>query len=238
MKKNTLWSSRNTLSLTVATTLLGVAVAPVTAQIEGATIAGKITQQAAARSPAGVTVTATDKARGSSKTTTTRADGSYIFVGLKPGIWFIKVGDNTTEPVELRLGQKATVDISLQDTSDDKIERIAVTGVRIESFAGGEVGTNITPEMIARLPQNNRNFLAFADLAPGVQMNTDSAGNISIRGGAQHQRNVNLFLDGVSQKDYVLKGGITGQDSSRGNPFPPKRHWRIQSDYAKLQSRI
>ena len=24
----------------------------------------------------------------------------------------------------------------------------------------------------------------------------------------------------MGQKDYVLKGGITGQDSSRGNPFP------------------
>lgn len=220
MKKNTLWSRRNTLSLAAATTFLGAVVAPVTAQIEGATIAGKIIQQVATRSLAGVTVTATDKERGSSKTTTTREDGSYIFVGLKPGIWLIKVGGNTTEAVELRLGQKVTVDISLQDTSDDNIERIAITGVRIESFAGGEVGTNITPEMIARLPQNNRNFLAFADLAPGVQMNTDSAGNISIRGGAQHQRNVNVFLDGVSQKDYVLKGGITGQDSSRGNPFP------------------
>ena len=29
-----------------------------------------------------------------------------------------------------------------------------------------------------------------------------------------------MFIDGVGQKNYVLKGGVSGQDSSRGNPFP------------------
>jgi len=33
---------------------------------------------------------------------------------------------------------------------------------------GGEVGANISQREIETLPQNNRNFLAFADLAPGV----------------------------------------------------------------------
>src|SRR3546814_1717743 len=33
-------------------------------------------------------------------------------------------------------------------------------------------------------------------------------------------RTVNIFIDGVGQKDYVLKNGITGQDSTQGNPFP------------------
>lgn len=95
-----------------------------------------------------------------------------------------------------------------------------MTGVQTETFTGGEVGTSITPELIDRLPQVNRNFLAFADLAPGVQFVQGSDGSANIRGGAQHQRAVNVFIDGVSQKDYVLKGGVTGQDTSRGNPFP------------------
>ena len=220
MKNNTHWFRRNALSFAVASILFSAVVPTAYAQLEGATIAGKVIQQNTERTAAGVAVTATDKDRGYSKTTQTREDGSYVFVGLKPGIYLIKVGNNSTEPVELRIGQKATVDIRLDTPVDDTIERIAVSGVRIESFSGGEVGTNITPEMIARLPQNNRNFLSFADLAPGVQLNTDGQGNVSIRGGAQHQRNVNVFLDGVSQKDYVLKGGVTGQDSSRGNPFP------------------
>ena len=97
---------------------------------------------------------------------------------------------------------------------------IIVTGSRIRSLSGGQVGINITPRLIEQLPQNNRNFLAFADLAPGVRFLEDASGNSRIQGGAQDSRTVNVFIDGVSQKDYVLKSGITGQDSSQGNPFP------------------
>src|SRR3546814_16997920 len=85
---------------------------------------------------------------------------------------------------------------------------------------GGEVGTNITQRLIEQLPQNNRNFLAFAELAPGVQFSTDGQGNTSLRGGAQPTASINVFIDGVSQKDNVLKNGVTGQDSTQGNPFP------------------
>ena len=97
---------------------------------------------------------------------------------------------------------------------------IIVTGSRIRSLSGGQVGINITPRLIEQLPQNNRNFLAFADLAPGVRFLEDAAGNSRLQGGAQAARTVNVFIDGVSQKDYVLSGGLTGQDSTGGNPFP------------------
>ena len=40
------------------------------------------------------------------------------------------------------------------------------------------------------------------------------------RSGAQSSNGINVFIDGVGQKNYVLKGGISGQDSSSGNPFP------------------
>lgn len=97
---------------------------------------------------------------------------------------------------------------------------IIVTGSRIRSLSGGQVGINITQRLIEQLPQNNRNFLAFADLAPGVRFIEGANGESRIQGGAQDSRTVNVFIDGVSQKDYVLKSGITGQDSSPGNPFP------------------
>jgi len=70
------------------------------------------------------------------------------------------------------------------------------------------------------LPQGTRNFLAFADTVPGVQFITDSGGNTRLRSGAQSANAVNVFIDGVGQKNYVTTGGISGQDTSRGNPFP------------------
>src|SRR5258708_1041497 len=72
-----------------------------------------------------------------------------------------------------------------------------------------------------RLPQSPPQCLSSADLAPGVVLEQDQVrGNTAIRGGAQNHDNVNVFIDGVSQKNNVLRGGVVGQDSSRGNPFP------------------
>ncbi|WP_416307877.1 TonB-dependent receptor domain-containing protein [Neptunicella sp. SCSIO 80796] len=217
--RHSTWFKQSALSLAIMTAGLGTISTPVMAQIESATLGGKITTQNE-MPKAGIEVTAVDTKRGYSKTTTTRADGSYLFIGLKPGNYNVTVGDEAGEQIQLLVGQSARLNFSVEDQSTGGVEHIAVTGVRVEAFSGGEVGTNITPEMMAHLPQGNRNFLAFADLAPGVQLETANNGNISLRGGAQHQRAINVFLDGVSQKDYVLKGGITGQDSSNGNPFP------------------
>ncbi|WP_258047732.1 TonB-dependent receptor [Sphingomonas citri] len=97
---------------------------------------------------------------------------------------------------------------------------IIVTGSRLRSLSGGQVGINVTQRLIEQLPQNSRNFLAFADLAPGVRFIESADGSSRIQGGAQGSNSVNVFIDGVSQKDYVLRGGLTGQDSSPGNPFP------------------
>ncbi len=203
---------KGVLALAAATACL--AVAPALAQMEGATLRGRVIDDAAPS--AGVQVTARDVARGYTSRTTTRADGSYIFVGLQPGTYEVSVG-GSTEQITLRLGQTASLDFG---TAADTMDEIVVTGTKVDSFVGGEIGTNITPELMERLPQTDRNFLAFADLAPGVQVDRGTGGEIHIRGGAQNINKINVFLDGVSQKDYVLKGGVTGQDSSRGNPFP------------------
>ncbi|QPG05767.1 TonB-dependent receptor [Salinimonas marina] len=215
MKSGYVWFKKHRVALAMA--LLAGPSFSVMAQIEGATLRGEYTDTSS--SPQGVVVIARDKERGYVRKTTTREDGSYVLVGLKPGTYTVTVKDEV-ESITLRIGQTAELDFGGDPSAPSSIEHITVSGSRIQNYVGGEVGTNITPEMLKRLPQNNRNFLAFADLAPGVQVNTGADGSVSLRGGAQHQRNVNVFLDGVSQKDYVLKGGVTGQDSSRGNPFP------------------
>src|SRR5690606_19114810 len=64
-------------------------------------------------------------------------------------------------------------------------------------------------------------FLAFADTVPGMAFEQNPAnGSTKLRGGVQNANNVNVYIDGVGQKNYVTQGGITGQDASRGNPFP------------------
>src|SRR3546814_702965 len=128
-------------------------------------------------------------------------------------------------------------DFSAPDIAAGEGDAIIVTGSRIKTMEGGEVGTNITQRLIEQLPQNNRNFLAFAELAPGVQFSTDGQGNTSLRGGAQPMASINVFIDGVSQKDNVLKNGVTGQDSTQGNPFPQLAigEYRVISSNSKAE---
>lgn len=114
-------------------------------------------------------------------------------------------------------GQTASDQADAGASSDE----IIVTGGRLVTLDGGTVGSTISQRLIDQLPQGNRNFLAFADLAPGVRFVQEGAsGQSRIQGGAQASNSVNVFIDGASQKDYVLKNGITGQDSTPGNPFP------------------
>jgi outer membrane receptor protein involved in Fe transport len=212
----------------------GLRAVPALAQVEGATLRGVISSEEGPGS--GIEVVAENVATGQTRRATTGNDGSYVLINLRPGTY--RVGVSTAgegELITLRVGQSARLNFQVGAAAAEPgpgqpqvaepgvpapIEEIVVTGVQTETFTGGEVGTSITPELIDRLPQVNRNFLAFADLAPGVQFVQGTDGSANIRGGAQHQRAVNVFIDGASQKDYVLKGGVTGQDTSRGNPFP------------------
>ena len=82
-----------------------------------------------------------------------------------------------------------------------------------------EVATNVTTQQIENLPQDDRNFLNFAALAPGIRLSTDPTRKV-FAGDAQDAERTNIFIDGVSTKNDVLQGGTSGQDSSRGNPFP------------------
>ena len=71
------------------------------------------------------------------------------------------------------------------------------------------------------LPQNQRNFLNFAALAPGARV-SDNETRKQVTGGGLDATAINVFIDGVSYKNDVLDGGVVGQDSSRGSPFPQK----------------
>lgn len=194
------------------------------AQVSTATIQGHVTSNGAPV-PAGLKVVAVSKDSGFEYRTVTLADGSYAITGLPPGEYEIRITEPTgvakSEPLTLFVGDTASVDLALA-RPEGKAEEIVVVGTRLrKAVKSSEVGTNIPPVLIEGLPQATHNFLSGADLAPGVVFEQDQAtGNTAIRAGAQNHDNVNVFIDGVSQKNNILRGGITGQDSSRGNPFP------------------
>ena len=94
-----------------------------------------------------------------------------------------------------------------------------VAETRLVETRTSEIATNVTPEQVRYLPQNQRNFLNFAALAPGVQC----LGRREPEGG--HRRRPRRDADQRLHRRGQLQerradGGVVGQDSSRGSPFP------------------
>ena len=205
----------------VAIAVLAALSAPALAQLSSATLKGQVTADAGA-SKAGVSVVAINQANGFAYRTQTQADGSYSLVGLAPGSYSVRVGDNkSTQTLELLVGQTASLDLRVGATGSTELNQVTVIGsAQRQDVKDSQVGTNVSRRMIEAMPQISRNFLSAADLAPGVRFETDAGGNTRLRSGAQNQDAVNVFIDGVGQKNNILRGGISGQDTSQGNPFP------------------
>lgn len=219
---------QETISLRARQSLLGAAIAsclllsaPALAQTASATLRGEV--NANEKPVAGANVTATNTQTGLTRTVQTGARGAYTLAGLPPGTYKIEAraeGGATARLVTLQVGQTATLDLGVAAVAQN-LESVTVTATQLYEAKTSEVATYITPRQIEALPQNSRNFLAFADVVPGVQFVTSADGSTSeVRSGAQAANGVNVFIDGVGQKNYVMRGGVSGQALSRGNPFP------------------
>ena len=188
------------------------------AQMSSAAVRGHISAAGAAV-PAGTEVVAVNKATGAIARTKTLSDGSYVLVGLNPGRYEVRVGAATQGvTVDLVVGETASLDMV---AAGEQLDRVTVQGsAQRQGVVSSEVGTNVSTKMIENLPQATRNFLSSVDLAPGVRFNTDASGNTRIQSGAQGVDSVNVYIDGVGHKNNILRGGLSGQDTSQGNPFP------------------
>ncbi len=193
----------------------------VVAQTTTATLRGKITNEQG-NPVASAEVNAVNAASGFVHTVTARPDGSYQLGGLTPGTYNLVIAAQGYEPksqdVTVLVGQTVDLNVRIAPTAV-LTESITVVGTQVVDTRATEVATNVTQEQIQNLPQNDRNFLNFANMAPGVTMSNNPERKV-ISSGGQAAEQTNLFIDGVSQKNDVLQGGMAGQDASRGNPFP------------------
>lgn len=190
-------------------------------QATTATLRGKITN-AQGNAVANAEVNAVETATGFVHTVHSRGDGGYTLAGLSPGTYNIVVAAQGYEPknqdVTVLLGQTLDLNINMAPTAT-LTESITVIGTQAVETRTSEIATNVTTQQIENLPQDDRNFLNFAALAPGIRLSNDPQRK-TFAGDAQDPERTNIFIDGVSTKNDVLQGGTSGQDSSRGNPFP------------------
>jgi hypothetical protein len=221
---------------------------PTAAQVTTGTIRGTVTDDAGTP-VAKATLLATNTDSGFVQFTESLENGSYN-LALPPGTYEIQINapgfEQLTQTVRVLVGQSLDVDFQLPRTAR-VAEAVTVTAAAIlPETKTSEVATNVTEEQIQNLPQSNRNFLNFAALSPGVRIKPNEFDvKQSFSSGALPAENVNVFIDGQSFKNDVLEGGVAGQDSSRGNPFPQNavQEFRIltqnyKAEYEKASSAI
>jgi hypothetical protein len=207
------------ISLALAGLLLTTLALPgVQAQTSTAILRGHVS---AAQGQVPTEVVATNVATGFVSKARVNADGSYTLAGLAPGSYTISSG-GASRTVTVQVGQSLNLNLDAtaapSTASATTLQSVTVNAATLVETRTSEVATNVTQKQIQTLPQNERNFLDFAKLVPGVVTSRDPTQKTFSSGG-QSAENVNVFIDGASLKNNVLKGGIAGQDSTRGNPF-------------------
>ena len=219
---------RRTLLCCALAGCLAIAAPSALAQSTSATIRGQVMAESAPASQA--QVTATNIATGLTRSVQTQ-NGNYHLAGLPPGTYRIDVtanGQSSSQTVTIAIGQTATLNLGVGGVAETAapgavtdLDAVTVVAppVLVETKTS-EIATYVSQKQIETLPQNSRNFLAFADTVPGMAFSTSNNGEAQLRSGALGATNINVFIDGVGQKNYVTPGGLTGQDDSRGNPFP------------------
>lgn len=191
------------------------------AQSTTATIRGTVKNESG-QPLGGAEISAVGVATGFVRTVKAAPDGAFTLTGITPGEVNVVVAAPGFEPlsqqVRVLLGQNLDVDFVLTPTAVLS-EAITVVGNQYVETETSEVATNVTTQQIENLPQDDRNFLNFAALAPGIRLSKDPLRK-TFAGDAQDAEQTNIYIDGVSTKNDILQGGTSGQDSSRGNPFP------------------
>ncbi len=188
------------------------------AQTAGSTLRGT--------APAGVTVVATDVNSGAMRQAKASADGTYVIAGLPSGSYHVTAGDAESADIAVAVASVAVYDFGNGKAGETGTTTVTITGRRPSvEMHSSQVNQLVSLHDIQALPQTTRNFMEFADTVPGVQFSVNDH-NTSLRGGAQLSSAVNVYIDGVSQKDFVQGGsgfagsaGVSGAGDP-GNPFP------------------
>jgi outer membrane receptor protein involved in Fe transport len=201
---------------------LGVALlpAPAWAQSTNATVDGTIRDDQGGVLP-GATVTVVKSDTGLTRSVVTGERGSYRVSELPPGRYTIKVdlpGFASVERQDIVLAPGSNLTLNLDLKVAAVQESVTVTGQSpLIETSQKSLETNISPAEVDDLPVKGRQFVDLALLAPGVTVDTASAGSAtdSISFGGFNEQFKSLWLEGIDINDEVTGGGSGLSNASR-----------------------
>lgn len=150
------------------------------------------------------------------RTVTTNAEGFYRITALPAGIYTLSVKRGGFVPrqfqnLEVTLNRTFTFDITLEVGRVQEGLTVTVDAPLLEVSAAS-TGSTITPQQIAQMPINGRNYLDLLQLVPGVSLNrqadagTDAAAPIL----GERSGNAVFLIDGLPNRDEI-NGGAAAQ---------------------------
>ena len=152
--------------------LLAVAINPIEAQVETATISGTATDSSGA-ALVGATVQAKNVGTNVTQSTLSDAAGRYRIPDLPIGGYEVQASISGFQTVvhkgiTLTVGANLVVDFSLPVGQVTQTVNVEGEVSRVETQTAA-VSSLVTPEQMSQLPLNGRNFEQLLSLAPGVQ---------------------------------------------------------------------
>jgi hypothetical protein len=192
--------------------------APITAwpQASNSTVRGSVadTQQAVIPS---AKVLLTNTATGVARESVTNSAGLYVFPGVTPGPYRLKVelaGLQTFEgSLNVQVQQDATVDVIMQvasaATSVDVVDVTPMVNVNSPSL-----GSSLERQRIEQLPVNGRGYQNLLVTVPGVQWSSHGHGiGGMVRGNGLRSGSNTLVVDGAAQNEVWEGWDVARQPS-------------------------
>jgi hypothetical protein len=182
------------------------------AQVTSASINGDVHDKSGAPL-AGATVQAVHVPSGTLYGVVTRTNGHYNLPNLRTGgpyrikVSYVGFQAQEKSDVYLVLGQNLRVDFSMTDVAME-MGAVEVIGEQSDLMSASRTGagTNISGDMMSRLPSISRSFQDFQKLTPQF------VGNSAL---GRNNRFNNIQIDGTSYNDLFGLG-------STGTPLPPR----------------
>ncbi len=191
---------RSIVSRVVTLAVLTLVVpAPASAQVDRASLAGRVTDPSGAVVPdAAVAVTST--ANGARRETGTDGTGTYRITGLSSGAYILSVtkdGFQTLvfDDLRLEVGQVRALDVVLPVGSVTSEVEVQADAIALDTRTA-EIGAAVTGRQIQAIPLNGRNWASMMAFAPGA-VNTGEGGQGNIRFFGRARDDNNWTFDGV-----------------------------------------
>ncbi len=173
-------------------------------------LAGTVSDPAGAAIP-GAQLTLTQPTTGASASAAANGTGEYVFSGVMPGQYVLKVSakgfaDSVFDNVTVQTGRTLNLNVQLKVGTTTQTIEVEASGEVLETTTN-TLSTTITPDAVQDLPLNGRDALPFAQLVAGAQSGGDERFETF---DAMPNASINITVDGMTDNFERFRTNSTG----------------------------